>query len=235
MRDVVVIPTYNERELIAGLLRKVFNTTPNVFVWVVDDTSPDGTAEEVRDLQKTFKNLSLHVRPKKTGLGSAYLEVFSLLLADPTVRTITTMDADWSHNPVYIPDLLQESWRHDVVVGSRYVSGGGVPRWEAWRRLLSWGGNAYARLVTGVPVCDLTAGFVCFRREVLERMDFSKIHSAGYAYTIESKCLAYRSGARIKEIPIVFEERRGGESKISKHVIREGVAAPWRIRFSRLS
>ena len=235
MKDVVVIPTYNECDLIEGLVRKVFRLLPHIAVFVVDDTSPDGTYAIVQKLQKEFPKLSLHVRPKKTGLGSAYLEAFSLLLADPAVRTITTMDADWSHNPVYLRDLLQESWQHDVVVGSRYVPGGGVPRWEAWRRLLSWGGNMYARLVTGVPVRDLTAGFVCFRKEILERMDFSKIHSAGYAYTIESKCLAHQADARIKEIPIVFEERRGGELKISKHVIREGIMAPWRIRFSKLT
>lgn len=235
MKDVVVIPTYNECELIESLVRRIFRLYPKLTVMVVDDSSPDGTSAVVRELQKEIPNLSLHVRPQKKGLGSAYIEAFRMLLGDPTVRTMTTMDADWSHNPVYVGDLLQESWQYDVVIGSRYVRGGGVPQWEAWRRGLSWGGNMYARLVTGVPIRDLTAGFVCFRREVLERMDLSKIHSAGYAYTIESKCFAYKAGARIKEIPIVFEERRKGVSKISKHIIREGIIAPWRIRFSKKS
>ncbi|MDP3963534.1 MAG: polyprenol monophosphomannose synthase [bacterium] len=231
MRDVIVIPTYNERESIAGLLEAVFAAVPAAHVLVIDDSSPDGTAKIVVDLRMRYPQLDLLVRPKKSGLGSAYIETFKRLVGDDTIRTITTMDADWSHNPAYLPRLFGEHDNgYDVVIGSRYIAGGGVPRWEAWRRFLSFGGNMYARLVTGAPIRDLTAGFVSFRRQLLARMDLDRISSEGYAYTIESKCLAHRAGARIKEIPIIFEERRGGESKLSRHIIREGIMAPLRIR-----
>lgn len=233
MRDVILIPTYNERESIESLLEAVFAAVPAAHVVVVDDASPDETGQVVERLQMRYPRLDLMTRPQKLGLGSAYIETFKQLVGDDTIRTITTMDADWSHNPSYLPRLLSEHDQgFDVVIGSRYVRGGGVPEWELWRRLLSFGGNFYARMVTGVPVRDLTAGFVSFRREVLEHMRLDRISSEGYAYTIESKCFAHRAGARMKEVPIIFEERRGGESKLSRHIIREGIVAPWRIRFS---
>lgn len=233
MRDVVVIPTYNERDNLAPLVEEVFGVAPRVAVLVVDDSSPDGTAQEARRLQRKFSNLALLVRPEKTGLGNAYVEAFRLLLQDLEVSTVTTMDADFSHSPAYLPVLLRLAKQFDVVIGSRYMAGGGTRGWARWRRFLSWAGNRYARVVSGVPLRDLTAGFVCFRRSVLERMDFSKIHSAGYAYTIESKCFAHLAGARMHETPIVFEERRGGESKLSGHIVREGLLAPWRVRLRR--
>lgn len=233
MKDVILIPTYNERELIGDLIEEVFRVVPDAIVMVIDDNSPDDTAGAVCELQERYPGLQLHVRPEKRGLGSAYVEVFTKLVPDESIRTITTMDADWSHHPRHLPELLRESEHADVVIGSRYVDGGSVPDWELWRRLLSWGGNMYARVVAGVPIRDLTAGFVCFHRTLLARIDLSQIHSEGYAYTIESKVFAHRLGARIREIPITFEERRGGESKISHHIIREGLLAPWRIRFMR--
>jgi len=233
MRDIIIIPTYNERETIGDLVAEIFRVLPAAEIMVVDDSSPDGTGELVRQLQQDFSNLKLMVRKEKTGLGNAYKEAFNTLKHNGDIRTVTTMDADWSHNPKYLPQLLEESKRHDVVIGSRYISGGGVPRWEPWRRFLSWGGNRYARFITGVPVNDLTAGFVCFQREFLARLDFSKIPSSSYAYTIESKCHAYHAGARIKEIPIIFDERRRGQSKIASDTVRQGLLTPWRIRFRK--
>ncbi len=234
MEDIVIVPTYNERESIKGILEEVFRVVPHVRVFVVDDNSPDKTAEIVRKLQDKFPQLYLHLRREKRGLGSAYIEMFTKLAGDLSIRTITTMDADGSHNPVYLEEMLRESEDHDVVIGSRYVKEGGTKGWDARRRVLSWGGNLYARTVSGVPVYDLTAGFVTFRGEILRRMPLGRISSSGYAYTIESKCHAWHLGARIKEIPIIFEERRAGASKLSGHIIREGIIAPWRVRLSRI-
>jgi dolichol-phosphate mannosyltransferase len=233
MKHWIVIPTYNERENIAPLLREMFLVVPQAGVIVVDDKSPDGTAEVVRTLQAKYANLNLYVRSGKLGLGSAYLEAFQKLQAAGDFDTVTTMDADFSHSPRYLPKMLELAREHDLVIGSRYVNGGGTKGWSAGRRLLSASGNLYARLVTGVSVNDLTAGFVTFRRTALEKILSQQIHSSGYAYTIESKCLAIFAGAHAKEIPIVFEERHSGRSKLSLRIIMEAFIAPWYSRFAR--
>jgi dolichol-phosphate mannosyltransferase len=233
MKHWIVIPTYNERENIALLLREIFLIKPQARVIVVDDNSPDKTAEVVGKLQATYANLNLYVRGGKLGLGSAYLETFQKLQAADNFDTLTTMDADFSHSPRYLPKMLELAREYDLVIGSRYVSGGGTKGWSARRRLLSASGNLYARLVSGVSVNDLTGGFVTFRRTALEKILRYRIHSSGYAYTIESKCLAVFAGARVKEIPILFEERRIGRSKISLQIIVEAVLAPWHSRFAR--
>lgn len=233
MKDIIIIPTYNERETIAGIITEIFRVVPNIEVLVVDDNSPDGTGDIVQKLKNRYAKLDIFLRSKKEGLGSAYIDTFRRLIPEISIRSITTMDADWSHQPRYLPTMLQESEQHDMVVGSRYVKGGGTKGWDIRRRILSRGGNIYARLISGVPVSDLTGGFVTFRREILVQLPLERIHSSGYAYTIESKCYAYHCGARIKEIPIIFEERRAGASKLTGHIIREGIVAPWRMRFLR--
>lgn len=232
MRHVVVLPTYNEASNLPALIEEIYAAVPDADVLVVDDASPDGTAGVVRALRRSRPSLHLLERERKDGLGSASKAAFRHVLDDPGVETVTTMDADFSHPPSILPVLRTKAETYDVVVGSRYVPGGAVPSWELWRRILSRAANLYAGAITGVPVKDLTAGFVCFRRRALEKIDLDRIDSAGYAYLIESKSLAHQSGATIVEVPIEFAERRGGESKISNGVIWEGLIAPWRVRRS---
>lgn len=230
MRRWITIPTYNERENIGTLIHEVAKVMPDVQILIVDDNSPDGTANAIRCLQRTNPNLHLHVRECKKGLGSAYVDAFRKLLNEEEFDTVTTMDADFSHSPCYLPQMHALASEYDMVIGSRYIEGGGSLGWARRRRLLSASANSYARLVTEVSVKDLTAGFVTFRRSILEKLPLERIHSSGYAYTIELKCLAIFAGARAKEIPIIFEERREGNSKLSFRIIREGVYAPWYAR-----
>ncbi len=230
MRDVIVLPTYNEKENIRAMISEIFSVVPQVYIVVVDDTSPDGTAAIVKEMMKTQKHLSLIERPDKKGLGAAYKDAITHVLKDTGVRSIITMDADGSHDPRYIPVLLKALESHDLAVGSRYVRGGGIAEWEMWRMLLSKCGNLYARLLTRTNIKDLTAGFIAVRRELLEKVDFQHIGSGGYAYQIEFKVYCARKlHARIQEIPIMFQSRRGGESKLSNQIIHEGMRVPLKI------
>ena len=230
MNDVIVIPTYNEKDTIKYILQELRILYPEIRIIVVDDSSPDGTGDIVKELMSNNNLLELFVRDKKTGLGDAYKYVLERIKNDEKIRYIFTMDADGSHNPKYIEDMRSFLNYNDLVVGSRYVKGGGVENWEKWRLLLSRFGNIYSRFFTGVPINDLTAGYVGMKRSLLANMDFSKLHSAGYAYQIEFKCYCfYKLKANISEIPIVFKSRRGGESKLSNQIINEGVLTPIRI------
>lgn len=204
MKDIIPLPTYNERNNIRKITSDIFENAPSVEVWVIDDSSPDGTADEVKDMMKKFSNLKLVSRESKKGLGAAYKYAMALALQEDDVRSVITMDADGSHDPSYIPDMLTAIEDHDLIIGSRYINGGGVPEWEVWRRLLSWFGNFYAKALVGLPVRDLTAGFTCTRQSILRKIDWTTIGSEGYAFLMEFKFQAYRTGARIKEIPIVF-------------------------------
>jgi dolichol-phosphate mannosyltransferase len=231
----VVLPTYNEAENVSSLIPEVVAVLPHARIVVVDDNSPDGTADGVRRIQASYPQVELRTRPLKLGLGSAYVETFLELRRCTDVDVVCTMDSDFSHDPRALLAMLDEIVESDVVIGSRYVPEGSIHGWHAGRRLLSKLGNAYARIVAGAGVRDLTSGLVCFRREILSRMPLEKIHSSGYAYTIESKCLALRAGARLKEVPIRFVERRGGRSKLTPSIVTEGVLAPWRVRLDRIS
>ncbi len=233
MKDIIVIPTYNEKENISALVPEIFKIVPDVYVVVADDNSPDGTADAVRVLMQSYPRLSLFSRRAKEGLGRAYAAAFQKLLAESDVRTVIMMDADFSHHPRYLPAMLAESRAHSVVVGSRYVSGGGTEGWERWRRLLSFGGNRYARLVTGLPIFDLTGGFNIIHAELLRKIDLSAFDASGYAFIIELKYRLWKAGADFAEVPIIFKNRREGESKISNHIIAEGVLAPWKMRFKK--
>ena len=197
---------------------------------MIDDSSPDGTASTVRTLLGEFANLKLLVRPRREGLGRAYLAGIaeSLHSADALI----TMDADFSHDPAHLPALVEAGNSRDLVIGSRYIAGGGVAEWESWRRALSWGGNLYSRAITGMPVSDATSGFQLVRTEALRRLNLGNVSASGYAFQIELKYRLWRSGATLTEVPIVFQARRGGESKLSNHIVREGVLTPWRLRFS---
>lgn len=235
MKVRIIIPTYNERENIISLIDELFRLMPeDIRILVADDGSPDGTARLVRDYMRKDSRVSLIERPGKLGMGSAYQAAFRRALDEGGDDYIVTMDADFSHNPKYIPELVKECGSYDLVIGSRYVPGGGIENWELWRRILSWGGNIYVRIVTRSPISDNTAGFSCMRADFLRRVPFEKVKASGYAWWFTLRTMFLRRGAKITEIPITFTERRRGQSKINTHIIYEGLIEPWRIRFSKL-
>lgn len=229
MKKVVILPTYNEKENVGILVPQIFETVSDIHILVVDDNSPDGTAQAIFDLRKKYANLNIISRPKKDGLGRAYLNAFSHVLNDSAVTHIIMMDADLSHQPKYLKEMLVRSFDYSVVTGSRYVSGGGTQGWELWRRTLSFFGNLYCRTITGMPLYDCTAGFNVISTELLKKIDFSKMDMSGYAFIMELKYLLYKAGATFFEVPIVFINRVGGESKMSSHIISEGILAPWKM------
>ena len=228
MKAVVVIPTYNERENILPLIAQVLALKESLEVLVVDDSSPDGTGELVEDLSRRNERVSILRRPAKRGLGTAYLEGFRAALARGA-DLVLQMDADHSHDPAYLPRFLAAAAEHDLVLGSRYLTGINVVNWPLSRLILSYLANRYARVLTGVPVADLTGGFKCFRRRVLEAIPFERIRSDGYGFQIEMTFQAWRRGFRIVEIPIVFVDRHSGSSKLSRRIIWEALWLVWRL------
>lgn len=228
-KSTIIIPTYNERQNVGLIVEAIFEILPDIDILVVDDNSPDGTKEVVENLQKKFQNLNLLVREKKEGIGKAYINAFEEVLKDPDAKSIIMMDADFSHSPSYLPLMLEAGEKFDVVVGSRYVKGGGTEGWELWRRLLSRWGSFYAQTITRLPVADCTGGFYHINADLLRKLDFSKIDSSGYAFQIELKYSLWKNGGRFVELPIIFKNRITGESKISNYIIREGILAPWKM------
>jgi dolichol-phosphate mannosyltransferase len=227
----IVLPTYDERDSVSPLLAELrARLGPVVRILVVDDGSPDGTAAIVREVAARDPAVELLSRPAKLGLASAYQTALRRVLDEDRDDCVVTMDADFSHHPRYVPALVAAAASHDLVVGSRYVAGGGIDNWGAHRRLLSLAGNWYARAVTGTPVRDLTAGFTCMRTDFLRTVPFERIEARGYAWLIALKTLFYWRGARIRELPIRFVERRFGQSKLSSNIVYEGLIEPWRIR-----
>ncbi len=223
--SLVVIPTYNEKENIENILRKVFSLTHPFDVLIVDDGSPDGTDEIVKHLQGEFSGrLHLMQREGKQGLGTAYLAGFNWGL-ERDYEFFFEMDADFSHNPEDLPRLHAtcDADGFDVAVGSRYIKGVNVVNWPMSRVLLSYFASRYVRIILGIPVEDTTAGFMCYRRKVLQRINFKSIKFVGYAFQIEMKYVAYKLGFKIKEIPVIFTERTAGASKMSNSIIREAV------------
>jgi dolichol-phosphate mannosyltransferase len=223
-RPLVVIPTYNEKENIEAIVRTVFSLGEPFEVLVVDDGSPDGTGLIVKDLQQNFAGLHLLERTAKEGLGRAYLAAFAWAL-ERDFTHIFEMDADFSHNPADLPRLYQAAFEGaDLVVGSRYVTGVNVVNWPMSRVLLSYFASRYVRMITGIPVHDTTAGFVCYRREVLEALlNRGRIRFVGYAFQIEMKFKAWKMGYRLQEVPVIFTDRQAGKSKMSQKIIREAV------------
>ena len=220
-RAVVLVPTYDERANVGRIVPAILAAAP-VDVCVIDDNSPDGTGQLADELARADSRVKVLHRPGKQGLGRAYLAGFAWALAQGYER-ILEMDADFSHSPRYLADLLRLSQTHDLVLGSRWVKGGGTERWPLSRQIISRGGSLYARLCLGVPVRDLTGGFKCFRREVLERLDLDAIASTGYAFQIEVTYRAIKKGFRVVETPIVFVEREDGVSKMSRRIVLEAV------------
>lgn len=222
---LVLIPTYNEKENIQDIIREVMSLSENFDLLVIDDGSPDGTADLVRAVQNEFPGrVFLKERPGKLGLGTAYLEGFAYAL-ERGYAYIFEMDADFSHNPQDLCRLYEAAKNngHDLVIGSRYVSGVNVVNWPMGRVLMSFFASKYVQFITGIPIRDTTAGFVCFHRRVLEAIDLKKIRFIGYAFQIEMKFTAWKLGFSIHEVPIIFTDRTRGTSKMSKHIFREAV------------
>ena len=233
-RALVVIPTYNERENIARIINAVLGQDPRLEILVVDDGSPDGTGGIVKDIGAGNPRAHILERAKKTGLGTAYLAGFAWALARD-YDYMFEMDADFSHDPAHLPQFLSAIANADLVLGSRYLKGRvSVVNWPISRLMLSYFANVYARAVTGLPVWDSTGGFKCFRRTVLEALDFQRVHSNGYAFQIEMSFRTWKKGFRIAEIPIVFVDRTEGTSKMSHAIVREAVWMVWWLRLKSL-
>ncbi len=233
-KTLLAIGTYNERENIAPIVEQVLSVTARepLDVLIVDDNSPDGTGDIADELSK--KNNRVHVvhGPHKRGLGRAYLEAFAWAISRG-YDTIITMDADFSHDPKCLPEMLRKSRECDVVVASRYVPGGGVRNWPWYRKIVSRGGSIYARLVTGLPVHDATGGFNCYARRVLQTIGLDSVKSEGYAFMIEMKYRSWKKGFRLCEMPIIFVDRTCGTSKMSKRIFLEAFFRCIQLRFSR--
>jgi dolichol-phosphate mannosyltransferase len=235
VKKIVIIPTYNEKENILAIVTRVLSYAENFHVLIVDDGSPDGTATIVKELQKQYADsLFLMERAGKQGLGTAYIAGFKYSLANG-YDYIFEMDADFSHNPDDLVRLYNacHTGGADVSVGSRYVKGGKVENWPWDRILISKGGSLYARLIIWLPVRDTTAGFVCYSRKVLEKINLDNIKFIGYAFQIEMKYRAWQAGFKIKEVPITFIDRQAGSSKMSKGIVKEAVLAVWKMKFSK--
>ena len=234
MKTIIVIPTYNEKDNIKELIRAIRTkaSEPKIDILIVDSASPDGTATAILNMQKTDSALHLINQEAKLGLGKAYLEGMQWVL-DHNYDYLITMDADFSHHPRYINYLLTEIENCDLVVGSRYTRFGELRNWPLVRRFLSRFANWYARIISGLPFCDLTSGFHCFRTALLKKILRRRISTEGYAFLIELKFLAVMEQARCKEIPIVFTNRTQGESKISKRVIFESMCFVLKLAFQR--
>lgn len=231
MKNVIVLPTYNEKNNISALVPLIFEAVPSIYILVADDNSPDGTASIVEELQKKYPNLSLISQKEKKGLGPAYINAFKHVLQDNDVRTVIMMDADLSHQPKYLKEMLDRSQQFSVVIGSRYTKGGGTFGWEFWRRMLSFWGNFYCRNITRIPIKDCTTGYNVISADLLRKIDFSTMDMSGYAFIMELKYLLYKAGGTFFEVPIIFVNRAEGESKISSHIISEGILAPWKMVF----
>lgn len=235
LKTLIVVPTYNEIENLESLVKEIFAVVhEKVHLLIVDDNSPDGTGELADVISQ--KNPRVHVmhRPRKLGLGTAYVAGFKYGL-QREFEVFGEMDCDFSHDPKYLPVFLKEIEHCDVVVGSRYVSGGGVVNWGLGRRIISRGGSVYARTILGVPIKDLTGGFNFWSRSIVEQIGMEEIRSDGYSFQIEMKYKAWLLGAKIKEVPIIFEDRFLGKSKMSQKIIIEAMAKVFLMRLQSLA
>jgi dolichol-phosphate mannosyltransferase len=227
---LVIIPTYNERDNVRAIADAILAAAPEVHILFVDDNSPDGTGAIADELAAREPRVRVLHRAGKLGLGTAYLEGFHRGLADG-YDLLVEMDADFSHDPKYLAPMLELAHaRADMVIGSRYTDGGGTLNWGIGRQIISRGGGFYARTVLGVGVRDLTAGFVCYRRKVLETIDLEGIRSEGYGFQIEMKYRVLKAGFRVEEMPIVFVDRRVGQSKMSRKIFVEALLMVWKLR-----
>lgn len=232
-RALIIFPTYNEKDNIEKIVHAVLPMDPRISVLIVDDNSPDGTGKIADRLAAEMSNVHVLHREKKEGLGRAYIAGFKWAI-ERKYDYIFEMDADFSHGPEYLKDFLREIQQHDVVLGSRYISGVNVINWPMSRLLLSYYANAYTRIVTGLPLRDATGGYKCFRREVLETINLDHVQASGYVFQIELSMRAWKKGFSIKEIPIVFVDRVAGSSKMSKRIMREAIWMVWMLRLKSI-
>jgi len=233
MNVLVVTPTYNERKNIANLIEAISTVNPDYDILVVDDNSPDGTGDVVRSLQERYSNLFIETRPGKSGLGKAYIHGFTWAL-ERDYDIIIQMDADMSHDPTEIPNMVDLLEENQLVIGSRYAKGVSVVHWPIRRLVLSYGANVYTRIVTGMPLKDATGGFKAWKREVLEVIDLQRVNAEGYSFQIEMNFRTWLKKFNIIEHPIIFIDRTIGESKMSRSIIYEAVLMVWRLRIWRI-
>jgi len=234
MEILVVLPTYNEAPNLPSMAEALYGLGLDLGLLVVDDASPDGTGEMAEELKHRYPSLMVLHRAGKQGLGSAYREGFKFGLEQTKAPYLAQMDADFSHDPKRLPALLEAARSGVVAIGSRYVPGGGTVNWGLKRRLLSRGGSLYARTVLGVPLHDLTGGFKCWPRQALESINLSTARSEGYAFQAEMSFRAHRAGFSFKEVPIIFEDRRLGQSKMSLGIVLEALWVVWWLRFGSI-
>ena len=230
MKCLVIIPTYNEIDNLADITSAVLSADKRLEALIVDDNSPDGTGRKADLLAKQDSRIHVMHRESKLGLGAAYIAGFKYAIKQK-YDVIFEMDADFSHDPKYLPVFLNYIESCDVVLGSRYLNGVNVINWLMHRLMLSFCANKYVEIITGLPVCDATGGFKCFRRKVLESINLDRISSEGYAFQIEINYICWKMGFNIREISIVFVERRSGTTKMSKKVILEAIWIPWKLKF----
>ncbi len=234
MKTLVIVPTYNERENIENLVSAVFEQNiKDLDILIVDDNSPDGTGDLVTRLSENDPRIHLMSREGKQGLGTAYVAGFKYAL-ERDYDYMIEMDADFSHDPKELPNLINAAKDYDLVMGSRYVNGVNVINWPLSRLLLSMGASLYTRIITGLPLHDCTSGFKCFNRKVLESIDLDKVTSNGYSFQIEMSYKAWKKGFTLGEIPIIFLDRRAGISKMSKKILREAIWMVWKLKFQSL-
>ncbi len=232
MKMLVIIPTYNEIDNLSPLLEEIFSYAPGTDILIVDDNSPDGTGELADKFHQENEHVHVLHRAGKLGLGTAYIAGFKYAI-EQGYDAAFEMDADFSHDPKYLPDFLKAIENADLVIGSRYIPGGDTPNWTLLRRFISGGGNIFARFMLGIPVHDCTAGYRCYRRQVLESIDLDSIQSQGYAFQIELVYRVMQHGFKIVETPIVFMDRRVGKSKMSRTIVIEGFTYVIKARFRK--
>ena len=234
MNTALIIPTYREKENLPSICEAIVSLGVDCYIVVVDDNSPDGTGVVADEIAAIHPEVRVIHRPGREGYGRALVTAFRYVLANlPEVEYLISMDADFSHQPRYLPTLIENLSQADVVVGSRYIPGGGVVNWSLRRRLLSRLGNAYARLITRLPIHDCTSGFTGYRRRVIESLPLDHLRIQGYSFLIEMKYLAYEKGFAVKEFPIVFVERARGISKMNYQIALEALALVWKLRARR--
>ena len=233
MKTIIISPTFNERKNIKIFIDAVLIDNPDFDLLIVDDNSPDGTSEKVRELQSEFENLYLEVREKKLGLGTAYIYGFKWALNRKYDR-IVQMDADLSHNPKDLAMMVKNLDDNDLVIGSRYINGISVVNWPLRRLMLSYGANTYSRMITGMPIMDGTGGFKAWRSKVLDDIDLDSVRSQGYSFQIEMNFRAWIKGYKLKELPIIFSDRTIGQSKMSKKIVYEAIFMVWRLRIWKI-
>jgi dolichol-phosphate mannosyltransferase len=232
MKTIIIIPTYNELENLRPLLDAVFSNAPQTDILIVDDNSPDGTGTLADTISTEDKRVHVMHRAGKLGLGTAYIAGFKYAV-EHDYDAAFEMDADFSHDPRYLPDFLRAIENADLVIGSRYIKGGDTPNWSITRRFISGGGNIFARFVLSMPIHDCTAGYRCYRREVLEKIDLDGVQSQGYAFQVEMAYRVLSQGFKIVEIPIIFMDRRVGKSKMSRTIFLEAFTYVLRTRFGK--